>query len=148
MTIHQLSKPCFVLDPSPWGDDAGLPHFATRYKARKELAEVRAEHDDDGERLAALARVRTRRLPALCWIAECDGPGCNDTLGDDEEGPSTIHFETADEVIGWMPGEGWTRTGGDGALCWDDSPDDPEPVPPSPGELEAAGQLRLPGVMP
>jgi len=127
MTIHQLRKPCFMLDPSPWDDDAGVPHYPTRYKARKELAGVRGEHDDDDTEV----------------LAECDGSGCKDTLGDEEEGPSCIHFDTADEVIAWMPGESWTRTGPDGALCWAHSPEDVTPLPPSPRELEAAGQLRL-----
>jgi hypothetical protein len=144
MTVHQLRKRCFILDPSPWDDDAGVPHYATRYRARKDLAECLAEcDDDDAEKRGRLAKVRAKHLPAPCWIAYCDGPGCNDTLGDEEEGPSCIHFATADQVIAWMPGEGWTRTGADGALCHLDSDGEPEPIPPSPAEQEAAGQLSL-----
>ena len=68
------------------------------------------------------------------------------TLGDEEEGPSCVHFETVEELLGWMPGESWTRDGADGALCWTHSPEDAAALPSSPAEPEAAGQLRLPGV--
>ena len=88
-----------------------------------------------------------------CWIAECDAPDgpegtCGITLGDEDEGPTCIHFETSDQIIDWMPGEGWAQDGPDGALCSAHHPDGPdaEPSPlPSPAQLEAAGQLPLPG---
>jgi hypothetical protein len=88
------------------------------------------------------------------WVAECDAPEgqegtCGETLGDEAEGPPRIHFATLEELLGWMPGERWARTGPDGALCYVHGPywPDGEPEPAvSPAGLEAAGQLRLPGV--
>ena len=29
MTIHQLPKPCFMLDPSPWDEEEGESHYDT-----------------------------------------------------------------------------------------------------------------------
>jgi hypothetical protein len=150
MTIHQLRKPCFTLDPSPWDDDHGTPHYRTRAEADEALRERREELSPDPLDLASIETTRVRQASSPCWVAECDGADgpegtCGETLGDEEEGPSCIHFGSADEVIAWMPGEGWTRRGADGALCWAGS-GEREPVPPAPAELEAAGQLRLPGV--
>ena len=147
MTIHQLKAPCFVLDWGPHPDDEGLAHYDTRAEAEAALA---GERDEDG---GGLAPASIRELPYLCWVAECDAPEgpegtCGDTLGDDDEGPTCIHFESADELFEWMPDEGWSRAGADGALCYDHGPDCPDELPASlsPAELEAAGQMRLPGV--
>lgn len=154
MTIRQLPKSCFTLDPSPWDDGEGIPHYDTAAEAEAALAEEREEIDGDDEiaakETAALAKVRVKRLGTPCWVAECDAPRgmegtCGETLGDEDEGPSCIHFETVGELSGWMPGEGWVRVFADSALCGNHNPDNPAP-PPSPAELEAAGQLRLPGV--
>lgn len=149
MSIHQLKAPCFVLDWGPHPDDVGLAHYDTHAEAEAALA---GERDEDG---GGLAPARIRELPYLCWVAECDAPEgpegtCGDTLGDDDEGPTCIHFESADELFEWMPGEGWTRAGADGALCYDHGPDCPDELPASlsPAEIEAAGQLALPGVLP
>ena len=151
MTIRQLPKPCFILDPSPWGDDHGTPHYGTWAEADEALRERRGELGPDPLDLASIETARVRRLDAACWVAECDAPRgpegtCGDTLGDEDEGPACIHFETVEELFGWMPAERWIRVFADGALCWTHSPDNPEPPPPGPRELEAAGQLRLPGV--
>ena len=157
MTIRQLGKPCFELEPNPYDfdeDGLGSPHYATRDEAGKALAELREDRAPDPELLAELAAVHVRELGMPCWVAECDAPRgmegtCGDTLGDEDEGPSCIHFETSDQVIDWMPYEGWVNDGPDGALCYVHRPDDldVEPSPsPAPAELEAAGQLRLPGV--
>jgi hypothetical protein len=157
MTIRQLPEPCFELDPNPYDfDDDGLgsPHFVTRAEADKALAELREDRAPDPELLAELATVRVKELSIPCWVAECDAPDgqegtCGDTLGDEEEGPSCIHFETSDQVIDWMPYEGWAKDGPDGALCNLHRPDDPPPpLAMSPAEQEAAGQLALPGVTP
>jgi len=151
MTIRQLPKPCFTLDPSPWDDDHGTPHYGTWAEADEALRERRAELAPDPRDLAGIETARVTRLGSPCWVAECDAPRgmegtCGETLGDEEEGPSCIHFETAEELFDWMPGEGWIRVFADNTLCGNHSPDNPAPPPPSPAELEAAGQLRLPGV--
>jgi hypothetical protein len=152
MTIRQLPKPCFTLDPSPWDDDEGEPHYDTHAEAEAALAELRDGTDpDDPDDRPLLAKSRPRRLDTRCWVAECDAPDgpdgiCGDTLGDEEEGPACVHFGTVEELLGWMPGEGWTQVFADNALCGNHNPDNPEPPPPSPAELEAAGQMRLPGV--
>jgi hypothetical protein len=159
MTIRQLPKPCFEFDPDPYDDDdegLGSPHFATEAEADTALAELREDRAPDPELLAELAEVRVRELAMPCWVAECDAPDgpegtCGDTLGDEDEGPACIHFETSDQAIDWMPYEGWAQDGPDGALCSTHRPDDsgdPPPLLPSPAELEAAGQLVLPGVLP
>lgn len=154
MTIHQLKKSCFVLDPSPWDDDEGEPHYDTHAEAEVALAELRGNTDpDDPDDRPLLAKSRPRQLNAPCWVAECDAPDgpegtCGDTLGDEDEGPSCVHFETVEELLGWMPGERWIQVFADNALCWSHSPDNPAAPPPSPAEIEAAGQLVLPGVLP
>ena len=155
MTIRQLKDPCWVLDPCPWDDDRGIPHYATRGEAETALEGEREEASGEG-RLANLAAVSPRELPGLCWVAECDaadGPEgcCGNTLGDEEEGPSCIHFGTVEELLEWMPGEGWVRVGAAGALCGSDAelggwPILPPRVPPA--EQEAAGQLVIPGAVP
>lgn len=151
MTIHQLAKPCWVLAPNPHDDDDRLSHYGTHAEAGSALAGERRDADGDDEEVARLAAIRATELPQPCWVAECDAPGgpegcCSNTLGDEDEGPSCIHFETLDELLEWMPGEQWVRSGADGVLCYSHRPDDTPPIPPSPAELEAAGQLRLPGV--
>jgi len=155
VTIRQLPKPCFTLAPSPWDDDEGEPHYDTHAEAEAALAGLRDETDpDDPDDRPLLAKSRPRQLDAPCWVAECDAPRgmegtCGDTLGDEDEGPPCIHFETVEELLGWMPYEGWVQVGADGALCGNDAELGGWPILPprvSPAELEAAGQLRLPGV--
>jgi hypothetical protein len=152
MTIRQLPEPCFVLDPSPWGEDEGTPHYGTHAKAEAALTELYENTDpDDPDVRPLLGKSRPCWLDAPCWVAECDAPDaqegiCGDTLGDEEEGPSRIHFETVEELFGWMPGEGWIRIFADGALCSTHNPDNPELPPLSPAEQEKAGQLVIPGV--
>ena len=154
MTIRQLKSPCFTLDPSPWDDDHGTPHYATWAEADEELRERREELGPDPLDLAAIETTRVKQLGSPCWVAECDAPygmegTCPETLGDEDEGPSCIHFETVEELFDWMLYEGWVRVGPDGALCGNDAELGGWPVLPprvSPAELEAAGQLRLPGV--
>ena len=150
MTIHQLKQPCWVLDPAP--DDERDPHYDTHAEAEAALAELREDTDpDDPDDRPLLAKSRPRRLDVSCWVAECDAPDgpdgiCGDTLGDEEEGPSCIHFESLEELYGWAPGEGWIQVFADNALCSAHNPDNPQPALLSPAELEAAGQMRLPGV--
>jgi len=155
MTIRQLPEPCFTLDPSPWDKDQGEPHYETLAEAEAALAEEREDTEGVDIELARLAKVSVKRLDAPCWVAECDAPGgqegtCPETLGDEEEGPSRIHFETVEELFGWMPGEGWVRVAADGALCGHHAEMGGHPILPpqaSAAEQEKAGQLSLPGVL-
>lgn len=144
MTIHQLKHPCFVLDPSPYGDDDyGVPHYATQGKGAEALKELREEREPDPEGLARLKGVQVRQEDAPCWVAECDYPGCEEPYEDDEAGGS--HFESAETLTEWLRQDGWTTEPPDRVLCWSDSPEDaPKPLPDS-AEQEAAGQLRLDG---
>jgi hypothetical protein len=155
MTIRQLKASCFVLDPNPRGRDEGLAHYDMRETAEAALAGERDDAGGDEDALARLDGIGIRQLDGSCWVAECDAPDgpdgcCGDTLGDEDEGPSCVHFEALDGLLEWMPGEGWVRVGADGALCgrhaelggW---PVLPPRVPPA--EQEAAGQLVIPGVL-
>ena len=146
MTIHQLKDPCWVLDPSPYGDDDyGDPHYGTEIEAAKGLRELREERADDyPERLAAAMAARVKRDESPCWVAECDADGCNETYNDDEGGAS--HFPALATLEEWVRSDGWTTAEPDLAYCWNDTPEDAPAPLPSPAELEAAGQLRLPGV--
>jgi len=149
MTIRQLPEPCWTLRPHPWQDDTGDPHCATRAEALDCLAFFLEFREGDPEEVARLEGIQARQGDGQCWVAECDAPDgpegtCGETLGDDEEGPSCIHFGTLEELLGWLPGEGWTRSGPDGALCAGDSPDVADAAAvAAPAELEAAGQMRL-----
>lgn len=162
MTIHQLKDRCWLLDPSPYADDDyGIPHYATQDKAAEALAELRQERVGDPEEAARLEGVRPKQEGSPCWVAECDSPGCEETYEDGEAGGN--HFPAAKTLEEWMAPDGWTYRGGDTDEFWP-SPDawvrlhagevfcsshgeeSAEPAPLSPAELEAAGQLRLPGV--
>ena len=137
MTIHQLKEPCWELDPNPYGDDeAGIQHFPSRGEADDELGRLRTER-------RAADRTRAKQASAACWVAVCDD--CGKQFIDDDAGGS--HFGTVDgDLEDYLKWDGWTRTAPDGCRCWDCSPEDVAPLPLSPAELEAAGQMRLPGV--
>ena len=159
MTIRQLKEPCFELTPNPWGPDGGNPHYATWLEADEALRELRDERGPDPRDLADLEKTQAKANPAGCWVGECDG--CGDMFTDEETNAN--HYETAAELDVALPLGGWVYQGGDAAEFW------PAPgawtagpgsrllcpgcnggariiPPPSPAELEAAGQLRLPGV--
>lgn len=161
MTIHQLKGRCWLLDPSPYADDDyGIPHYATRAEADEALTELHAERKGDPESLALLEGVQPKREDDPCWVADCDAFECEERYEDDEYGGT--HFGSASELEEWMKPDGWTYRGGDvdefwpASGAWDRlhadqvycSAHSPEgvPLPPSPAELESAGQLRLPGV--
>ena len=166
MTIRQLKEPCWVLDPSPYDDEYGEPHYKTRAEADDALRELREERGPSPEDLAELEPVKVQALAGPCWVAECDAPDgpdgiCGEQYSDEDYGGN--HFTTPEEVIGRIGEDGWTYRGGDvdefwpapgswacGAAglvrCGSHSPEDAPKPPPSPAELEAAGQLRLPGV--
>ena len=142
MTIHQLKRPCFILDPSPWDEDAGEPHYPTWHEADDALRELREERGPAPEDLAELEPVKVKALPGPCWVAECKV--CGEQYSEDEDGGN--HFGTVAELEEWAGPDGWVRVGLD-AYCGSDKPEGAEPPPPSPAELEAAGQLVLPGVL-
>jgi len=141
MTIHQLKAVCFELDPSPYDDDdSGVPHYATQEEAAEALADLRKERTPDPEDLARLKDTHVKPGDGPCWVAVCDSPGCGEEYESDEDGGN--HFETAAILEEWIRTDGWTTDGPDLAFCWTDSPEGSAP-PPTPAELEAAGQLRL-----
>lgn len=160
MTIHQLKDRCWELRPPLSGDDRE-PHYDSRAEA---LAAVREAWDDDRDwRFDDQLRVRWRELrfrlsrlrpgasrprqaPAHCWVVQCDGD-CEQVIDEEEEG-YTVHHESrqaaGETVRAWK----WAYSA-DGRMvfCEEDAPADGEIPPPSPAELEAAGQMRLPGVL-
>ena len=135
MTVHQLPYRCWVTrDPA----SEYQPHYRDGATALAEVAEAKA---DDPETKVAATQEGTP-----CWVAICDGRDCGELYTDDEEGAS--HFPGAQVLMEWAAGEGWAFKTPDLAYCRDDRPEDPDPVPLSPAEQEAAGQLRFPGVIP
>jgi hypothetical protein len=148
MTIHQLAKPCFVLDPSPYPDsDYGDPHYETWAEASEALAELRKDRGPDPLDLAELEPVKVKALPGPCWVAECGV--CDEPFESDEGGN---HYETTGDLEAALASYEWTTLPADGsfrlAYCPDDRPEGAVVPPLSPAELEAAGQLVLPGVLP
>ena len=137
MTIHQLKDPCWELHPPLPGYDREC-HYDTKAEARKALRE--ALDEDIGVNPA----TRPRQLPGRCWVIQCDGE-CEQHI-DEEDECYISHCETpalAGEVVAaWR----W-KTTGDLVFCETDAPETAELPPLSPAELEAAGQLRLPGVL-
>jgi hypothetical protein len=161
MTIHQLPAPCWVITPRLPRDDDD-PHYDTRAVA---LAAIRESWDEDRDwcfddrlrvrwreflyRLSRLrpAAPRPRQSPARCWAVQCDGE-CGYVLDDEDEG-HTFHHDTAAEARKTVASYEWVYSpDGRFVFCEDDAPEDGQPPPPAPAELEAAGQLVIPGVLP
>ena len=160
MTIHQLPKPCWVIAPRLPREDSD-PHYDTRAEA---LAAIREAWDEDREHrigliATALERAwwrefrfrlsrlrpdapRPRELPARCRVADCDT--CGDELINEDEG-WTVHASSLPDLYQSLDAYDW-RICPDEAYCPDDAPECSEVPPLSPAQLEAAGQLRLPGV--
>ena len=136
MTIHQLKDRCWELSPPLPGYDREA-HYDTRAEARKALRE--ALDEDSGVNPA----TKPRQLAGRCWVIQCDGE-CE--LHIDEEDECYIsHCETP--ALAQEVGAAWHwKTAGDLVFCPADAHADGQAPPPSPAELEAAGQLRLPGV--
>lgn len=135
MTIHQLKDRCWVLDPEPPGEDYHR-HHDTRADARTELRRALDEGFTGPE-------SKPRLLDARCWVVRCDGD-CEQHIDEEDEG-FISHCESrtlAEEV---MAAYQWAYHG-DLVFCETDRPEGAELPPPSPAELEAAGQMRLPGV--
>ncbi len=136
MTIHQLTRRCWVLDDPAC--DGGQPHFDDPAGAQDALAERKEENPD--------TQAQAREEDAPCWVAVCDGPECGELYTDDDEG--ICHFASAEGLQAWMGPDGWTVRAPDEAFCPACKQQDAIPPPPSPAEQEKAGQLRLPGVIP
>jgi len=137
MTIHQLKERCWELQPPT--DDERSPHYDTEAAALESLREDR-ENDEQ-----PYAETKPVRLASPCWLVQCDGE-CEMVLDTEDEG-YTFHHDS-------YAGAGRTAAGyhmafgSDGRVfCEEDAPGDAAALP-SPAELEAAGQLVLPGVQP
>ena len=138
--------------------EQGDPCYDTRAKA---LAAVREAWDEDRDwtfddrlrvrwrefrfRLSRLrpGAPRPRRLPVCCWVVQCDGE-CETTLDTEDEG-YVYHHHSFAAALGTVRAYEWKQAG-DRVFCEKDAPGDGQLPPPAPAELEAAGQLRLPGV--
>ena len=136
MTIRQLKNPCWVLRPSL--DDERNPHYETKAEALGALSEAR----DDGEPAIKSDAVQ---LAERCWVAQCSGE-CEQVI-DEEDECWVIHCDTCKAAEDLARSWNWVYSpDGRSVFCTGCAPENAEPVPPSPAELEAAGQLRLPGV--
>ena len=74
---------------------------------------------------------------------QCDGE-CETVLDEEDEG-YIFHHDSRAEAEQTAAGYHWASDGDGRVFCEEDAPAGAVPVP-SPAELEAAGQLRLPGV--
>jgi hypothetical protein len=137
VTVYQRSARCWVIDPPPTGEDYA-PHRDGRAEVMAAIKQGR--RDDRG----VAADAKPKQCNAPCWLIQCDG--CEEHI--DEQGECYIaHCESRQAAEELMASYQWAF-GGDLAYCPDDQPEDAEVPPPSPAQLEAAGQLRLPGVLP
>ena len=156
MTVYKLPACCWVITPKlPL--DAQDPHYDTRTGA---LAAIREAWDEDRDwsdpgRIGAWWREvrflvyrlrrdapKPRQLKAVCWLIQCDG--CEEPIDEQDEG-YIAHCTSRLDAEETMAAYEWSYRG-DLAFCPADAPGDSVPVPPSPAEQEAAGQLRFPGV--
>jgi hypothetical protein len=137
MTVHRLKSPCWLLSPSLPSDDGW--HHEDEAAARKAVREYQEENPADKFTAAA------KPLSEPCWVVQCDGE-CGQAIDQEGEGYVFHHTSRADaeeSVRQWR-----FAYLGDSELvyCETDRPEGAEIPPPSPAELEAAGQLVLPGV--
>ena len=165
MTIHQLETPCWVIAPRLPREDHD-PHYDTRAEA---LTAIREAWDEDREHRLGLvsaalekawwrevrfrlSRLRPgapgpRRHDDRCWVVQDDGD-CGQVIDEEDEG-CIVHCDSRRAAEDLARSWGWAYSAdGRSAYCPCCSPEDAGPIPPSPAELEAAGQLRLPGVLP
>lgn len=138
MTIHRLDKPCWLLSPGLPRDDEW--HFPDEASARKAVREYQEENPDLKFTAAA------KPLSEPCWVVKCDGE-CEETIAEEDEGYVFHHAsraEAEESVRQWH----FAYLGdSDLVYCDEDRPEGAEVPPPSPAELEKAGQMRLPGVI-
>lgn len=157
MTIHQLKDPCWTIRPK-LPRAAGDECYGARAGALKAIREAWDEDrdwtfDDQlrvrwREFLYRLSRLRPgaprpRQSGVRCWVVQCDGE-CEVTLDTEDEG-YVFHHASFAKAESTARAYEWRHVG-DLVFCETDAPADGEVPPPSPAELEAAGQLRLPGV--
>jgi hypothetical protein len=159
MTIHQLGAPCWTVIPR-LSDEDGDPCYGSRAEA---LTAIREAWDMDrdwtfDDRLRVWWREfrfrvsrlrpgapRPRRTAGRCWLVQCDGE-CETVLDTEDEGV-TFHHRSAAEAAKTVASYEWVYSAdGRSVFCEEDAPEDAAPPPLTPAELEAAGQLRLPGV--
>lgn len=134
MTVHQIAEPCWELrDPA----DDRTPHFGNAVSALARLAELKK--DDPG------TRATITGLDYRCWLVQCDGE-CGEHVDEADEG-FISHCESRQVAEEIMAAYRWSYRG-DLVFCETDAPEGSEIPPPSPAELEAAGQLVIPGVLP
>lgn len=139
MTIHQLPDRCWELQPPT--DEERYPHFDTEAEALAALKEDRENHGEP------YPDTKPAQLGDRCWVVQCDGE-CKQVI-DEEDECWTIHHDSRhgaeDTVASWR----WAYSAdGRSVFCPEDRPGDAVAAPPTPRELEAAGQMRLPGVAP
>lgn len=137
MTIHQLPEPCWELRPPT--DEERHPHYDTRADA---LRALKNDRENDGEPYPDTKPVQ---LGDRCWVIQSDGE-CEQVLDEEDEG-WVVHHDSAKAARATAAAWGWTYSA-DGRFiyCPCSPPGDAEPAPPSPAEIEAAGQMKLPGV--
>jgi hypothetical protein len=137
MTIHQLPDRCWELQP-PTDDERGT-HYDTEAAALRGLKEDR-ENDEK-----PYAETKPVQLPAGCWAVQCDGE-CGTVLDEEDEG-YVFHHDSRTKAEQTAAGYDWAFDGDGRVFCEEDAPADAVALP-TPAELEAAGQLVLPGVLP
>lgn len=137
MTIHKLSHCCWELQPPT--DDERHFHYDTEIEARRALKEDR-ENDDQ-----PYPETKPVQMESPCWVVQCDGE-CEVVLDTEDEG-YVFHHDSRAEAGQSAAGYRWALDGDGCVFCEEDAPADAIPVP-SYAELEAAGQLVLPGVLP
>lgn len=135
MTIHKMQDRCWVIEPEPPGEDWHR-HYDTRAEARTALREALDEGYAD-------PKAAPKQLDDRCWLIRCDGD-CDEHIDEAEEG-FISHCESRQLAEEMMAAYRWAYHG-DLVFCETDAPENAELPPSSPAELEAAGQLRLPGV--
>jgi hypothetical protein len=137
MTIHQLKERCWELRPPT--DDERHPHYETEAAALDALKEDR-ENDDQ-----PYPETKPVQLGSPCWLVRCDGD-CEIVMDTEDEGYIFHHdsrSEAEQSVAVWQ----WAFGSDGNVFCPEEAPADAVALP-SPAELEAAGQLVLPGVLP
>ena len=165
MTIHQLKESCWAITPR-LSDEDGDPCYGTRAEA---LTDIREAWDTDRAHVRGLVATalekawwqefrwllsrlrpgapRPRQAAVRCWTVQCDGE-CEAVLDEEDEG-YVFHHDSAAKARRTVASYGWVYSAdGRSVFCEEDAPEDGQVPPPSPAELEAAGQLVLPGVLP
>jgi len=137
MSIYQPPHRCWELQPP--ADDERSTHYDTEAAALEALAEDRENREEP------CADTVPVQFAAPCWVVQCDGE-CETVLDTEDEGYVFHHVSRADAEQ-TAAGYDWAFDGEGRVFCEEDAPGDAV-VLPSPAELEAAGQLVIPGVLP